>query len=50
MSNEVDMVFVDESYVKAMEEENSKLKKQVNFLQKDLENKVSELNMIKEEK
>ena len=50
MSDEDEIVFVDESYVKAMEIENEKLKKQIKFLQKDLKDKVSELNMIKEKK
>ena len=49
MSDEIKMVFTDESYIKAMEYENKKLKKQVKFLIKDLDNKVSELNMLRDE-
>ncbi len=49
MSDEIKMVFTDESYIKAMEDENKKLKKQVKFLIKDLDNKVSELNMLRDE-
>lgn len=49
MSDEIKMVFTDESYIKAIEDENKKLKKQVKFLQKDLNDKVSELNMLREE-
>ena len=49
MSDEIKMVFTDESYIKAIEDENKKLKKQVKFLIKDLDNKVSELNMLRDE-